>query len=96
MPRKTPRDPDQARKLARYFRERYLSPEAMAFADREVQRLKEQAANQEPVRPFEGLLTLTGTEVPAPGADFSADERARARSVLDAIRAKYGGGGVVH
>lgn len=41
MPRRsTPRDPEQVRKIVRLLRERYISPEAQAVAEREFRKLQ--------------------------------------------------------
>lgn len=97
MPRrKTPRDPEQARKLAIYFRERFLTPEARAVADREWKKFQEaqaRAAEAQVVaeqRPFTEMLSPKERDLVPQDAAFSDDEKARAAKVLAAIRQKYG------
>lgn len=86
--RKTPRDPEQVRKLVRSLRERFISPEAQAYAEQEFDRLQAVEVARIFARQVAGVEV--GKEPLAhDGEEFTAEEKDRARQILDAIKDRY-------
>jgi hypothetical protein len=85
MPRKTPRPPEEARAIVRALRGRYISGEAEATARAAMARIE---ARQAAPTPLEELRRREQIK-PADERPFSEEEKARARAVLQRLRAAY-------
>ncbi|MFD2262745.1 hypothetical protein ACFSM5_07580 [Lacibacterium aquatile] len=103
MARTTPRPRDQALEIARRLRERFISPEAQEVARSAFANLMETAAQPEESRTSkmlwgksegntlaEKIRLREGIELPTDEKPFSAEEKQKARAILELFRQQTG------